>query len=171
MTGFKTRLALVICAVALTSCQEGNGKHDLFGFHPGMTRTEARDFAASRKWNDDWKLLDRDEIRTDTGPMTVRYAPNLEGNPIMALELFMKDRERIPVEATAAEISAQYGKQPDSTHVVDGVIVEYRWKLDDGDELAFDLPSELVLVNKGLISNDEEAARAAAIQNTPKIKF
>jgi hypothetical protein len=177
MTNIKTKIAIIVGSVFLASCNNGNGKHDIFGLYPGMTRAEVQALAESHKWKCERLTEDADECDTLDGSMRVFYAKNLKESPVTELSLRIIKLGRIsniPADQMVSEISSQYGKKPDNVMMdprSDTVFAQASWNLSGGNVLTLQGQAAMILKNEELASQDAQAARANLIRNNPAPKF
>jgi hypothetical protein len=78
-------LSIIVAAIALVSCDAGNGKNDIIGFMPGIKKADVHALADSHKWicgnhRQQSPMPAGQEIcHTSSGEMTVIYATNIDG--------------------------------------------------------------------------------------------
>ena len=163
------KLLIIVAAIALASCDAGNGKNDIIGFMPGMKKADVHALADSHKWKCENDYPRRNFSRTEetcytmSGQMRVVYAANMEGWPVSALVFgFNQDQRdpRLSLEIQAEEISTQYGKKPDNmTRDIRGDVDEVYWNLDNGNVLKLQTLNTLILENQAIVRADQEAGQ------------
>jgi hypothetical protein len=163
------KLWIIVAAVALASCDAGNGKNDILGFMPGMKKADVHALADSHKWRCENDYPRKNFSRTEetcytlSGQMRVVYATNMEGWPVSALTLGFDQEhrgQRVSLEAQAEEISAQYGKKPDvMTRDLGGDVYQVHWNLDNGNVLTLEVLNQLTLENQAIVKADEDAGQ------------
>lgn len=169
------KLAIILAALSLAACKAGNGKNDIFGFMAGMKKETVHAHADSKKWRCEAQSEAQDICYTLNGPMRVIYATNMDGAPASELHLAFDQFERgkVQIEDQAADISKQYGKEPDERlrNRITGDIEEIRWNLDDGNILILQNLNGLSLVNPAIARVNEDAGRENAKKSSPTPKF
>jgi len=163
------KLSIIVAAIALASCDAGNGKNDIIGFMPGMKKADVHALADSHKWKCENGYPQRNFSRTEetcytmSGQMRVVYATNMEGWPVSALVFGFNQGQRDPrpsLEIQAEEISTQYGKKPDNmTRDIRGDVDEVYWNLDNGNVLKLQTLNTLILENQAIVRADQEAGQ------------
>lgn len=150
---------VIVAGLLLASCDAGNGKNDILGFSPGMTRAEAHSNADAKKWKCEADLHspqpNEEVCFTMTGRVRLNFARKIEGQPLLYVFLDFsttQTAEQTPLDSQAKDISAQYGKKPDSPG--GGEII---WNLDRGNVLTLSSGNSLVLGNEVLSNQDDRA--------------
>jgi hypothetical protein len=160
------KLSIVVAAIALASCDAGNGKNDIMGFMPGMKKADVHALAESHTWRCLNESKTDETCYTMSGAMRVAYATNMEGWPVSGLAFAFYTDQKVPLEIQAEDISKQFGKKPDGmTRDSNGDVEEVDWNLDVGNVLKLEMSNILVLENKSIVKADEDTGRQNAIQN------
>jgi hypothetical protein len=172
-------LLIVVAALSLASCDAGNGKNDIIGFKPGMTKADVHALADSHNWSCSNRTgispmpAGQEMCHTSGGEMTVIYATNIDG--WLVWELSFQFSPGIHgdgvVESQIKDISDQYGKKPDRVVRPDGFIVQALWNLDNGNVLTLGNLGILDLQNLAMVTEAEKAADRKAVQANPTPKF
>jgi hypothetical protein len=173
------KLSIIVAAIALASCDAGNGKNDILGFRPGMTKADIHTLADSNKWS----CSDRQGIsplpagqemcHTSSGEMRVIYATNIDGWLVWELSFEFSPgihRDTV-VESQVKDVSDQYGKKPDQVLRPDGFIVQAVWNLDNGNLLTLGNAGILDLQNDSIVNEVQKAADGNAIKANPTPRF
>jgi hypothetical protein len=173
------KLSIIAAAVALASCDAGNGKNDIIGFMPGMMKADVHALADSHQWRCDNRqgqspLPAGQEIcHTLNGEMRIVYATNIDGWQVWELSFQFSPgiHEDAVVESQVRDISDQYGKKPDRVVKPDGFIVQALWNLDNGNVLTLGNTGILDLQNQSIVTEDQKAGGRNAIKANPTPKF
>ncbi|SHI07260.1 hypothetical protein [Bradyrhizobium erythrophlei] len=104
------KLSIVVAAIALASCDAGNGKNDIMGFMPGMKKADVHALAESHKWRCLNESKTGETCYTMSGAMRVAYATNTEGWPVSGLAFAFYTDQKVPLEIQAEDISKQFGR-------------------------------------------------------------
>ena len=176
MTNSQRTLGAFVCALALGSCGQGNGKHDIFDFSPGMTKAEFESAILAHKGTCEPVLAQAQPnsvfCRIDAGQLTAAFAKSLKDSPIISVQVIYGPRTGLPcpTEAEIDRISTQFGKKPDQVQGVGNVVQGGVWNLDGGNVL-YGNGCDVMLNNEGLQQQDLEAAKANLRRATPETKF
>lgn len=173
------KLSIIVTAIALASCDAGNGKNDIIGFTPGMKKSDVHALADSHQWRCDNREgqsptpAGQEMCHTTSGEMRVVYATNIEGWPVSALRFAFNPglHGDAVVESQVKDISGQYGKKPDRVARPAGFIVQALWNLDNGNVLTLGNLGILDLQNQAIVTEDENARGRSDIKANPTPKF
>jgi hypothetical protein len=172
-------LLIIVAAISLASCDAGNGKNDIIGFIPGMTKADVHAVADSHQWRCDTRQgqspmpAGQEMCHTSSGEMTVIYATNIDGWRVWELSFQFSPgiHGDEVVERQVKDISDQYGKKPDQVARPDGFIVQALWNLDNGNVLTLGNLGILDLQNQAIVTEVQKAADRKAVQANPTPKF
>jgi hypothetical protein len=173
------KLSIIVAAIALASCDAGNGKNDIIGFTTGMTKADVHALADSHQWRCDNRTgispmpLGQEMCHTTSGEMTVIYTTNVEGWLVWSLSLAFSSGAQADavVESQIKDVSDQYGKKPDQITRPNGFITQALWNLDHGNVLTMGNVGMLNMENSAVLAEAQIVADRNAIKANPTPKF
>jgi len=119
-----TQKIIVAAAVVLLGCIAGAlllrhqyaavAKNDVLGVVPGMTRDQIEKLITARRWVCVATAAGESvDCNTNAGPLTVGFAAGQGRTPVRSARVRLTNPEKLSIDATAQDISAQYGRKPD----------------------------------------------------------
>lgn len=107
-------LASIAGALLLRSQYGAIAKNDMLGVVPGMTRDQIEKLIAARRWVCAATATgDAIDCNTTAGALTVSFAPGGDRTPVRSARVRLANPEKLSFDATAQDISTQYGRHPD----------------------------------------------------------
>lgn len=107
-------LGCIIGALVLRSQYAAISKQDMLGLVPGLTRDQVEKLITARKWvcaaTADGAAVD---CNTNAGALTIAFAPGAGVTPVSSARVRLANPDRLSIDATAQQVSAQYGRRPD----------------------------------------------------------
>jgi hypothetical protein len=134
-------LGCIAGALVLRSQYAAISKHDVLGVVPGMTRDQLEKLINARKWvcaaAADGGAVD---CNTTAGALTVAFASGPGLTPVSSARVILANPDRLSIDATAQDISAQYGRAAERRSAT-----AMSWTLIGGMTLVLEQNDALVL--------------------------
>jgi hypothetical protein len=107
-------IASIAGALLLRNQYGAIAKNDMLGVVPGMTRDQIEKLITARRWVCVAAAAGESiDCNTTAGPLTVSFAPGDDRTPVRSARVRLANPEKLSFDATAQDISAQYGRKPD----------------------------------------------------------
>jgi hypothetical protein len=114
---------IVVAGVALAVCIAGAlllrnqygalARNDVLGMVPGMTRDQVEKLITARRWVCAATAAgDAIDCNTNAGALTIGFAPGTGATAVLSARVVLANPDKLSFDATAQEISAQYGRKP-----------------------------------------------------------
>jgi hypothetical protein len=134
-------LGCIIGALVLRNQYAAISKTDMLGVVPGMTRDQMEKLVTARKWvcaaaADSASV----ECNTNAGPLTIAFAPGPGVTPVSSARVRLINPEKLPLDVTATDISAQYGRTSQRISAT-----KIGWTLPGGMSLVLEQSDALLL--------------------------
>jgi hypothetical protein len=108
--------ALLVCiagALLLRNQYGAIARNDVLGVVPGMTRDQIEKLITARRWVCAATTAgDAIDCNTKAGSLSIGFAPGTGATPVRSARVVLANPEKLSFEATALEVSVQYGRTP-----------------------------------------------------------